>query len=215
MKKPVSSSSIFSVQERRLLRTLSSPYKIQEYLDSIEYSDEIRYRSPRTVLRNSKAHCYDGAVFAAAALKLIGYEPLLIELLPNDNDDDHIIAPFKRFGNWGAIAKSNFVGLRYREPVYRNIRELVMSYFESYFNVKRERTLRGYTAPLNLSRFNSLQWIINDSALDAIADALDCQRRFSIISRQCIKNLAIVDQRSYTAGLLGAKISGLYKPQKG
>ncbi len=112
---------------------------------------DVRERS----LTIAVAHCFDGCLFAAAALRHIGYPPLIVELLPTDRDDDHLIAVYKLRGAWGAVAKSNFAGLTYREPIYRNLRELVMSYFEQYYNVAREKTLRGYTAPLDLRTFDA------------------------------------------------------------
>jgi hypothetical protein len=204
--------TFFTKKERAVFRKVSSPYKIQEFLDSIEYSAESRYRSPRSVLRDGKAHCYDGAIFAAAALQLLGYTPRIVEILPNDHDDDHIIAVFRRGTCWGAIAKSNFAGLRYREPVYRTLRELMMSYFESYYNVKRERTMIGYTAPLNLHRFNTLHWHTEDAAMEAIGDALDEVRMYQILSSTQRKQLMPVHKHFAAAGLFGAKEIGLYKP---
>jgi hypothetical protein len=198
--------------EFKISGRLSSPFKIQEFLDAIPYSTEKRYRCPKSVLQDNKAHCYDGAVFAAAALQMIGYLPLLVEMLPNDRDDDHILAIFRQGNNWGAVAKSNFTGLRYREPVYRSLRELIMSYFESYFNIAGERTLIGYTAPLNLIRFNDIHWKINDGAMDIIAKALDNVRRYRIVSPAMARKLTRVDLRSYKAGLLSSKQSGLFKP---
>ena len=123
---------ILTKSELQLFVKLKTPFKVQEFLDSIPYSDEERYRCPRSVLQDRKAHCYDGAVFAAAALRMIGYPPLLVDMLPNNRDDDHILAVFRRKKRWGAVAKSNFSGLRFREPVYRGLHELIMSYFESY-----------------------------------------------------------------------------------
>jgi hypothetical protein len=202
----------FTRNELRIFAKLTSPFKIQEFLDSLPYSDEDRYRCPRSVLHENIAHCYDGAVFAASALRMIGYPPLLVEILPNDRDDDHILAVFQQSSKWGALAKSNFVGLRYREPVYHSLQELIMSYFESYFNIARERTLIGYTAPLNLKRFDALNWMVNDTAMDAIGDALDRGRKFRVITPAIARKLSHVDMRSYKAGLLGAKSSGLYKP---
>jgi hypothetical protein len=206
--------SIFNKTELKVFQQLTSPFKIQEFLDSLPYSDEERYRCPRSVLRDTKAHCYDGAVLAAAALRRIGYEPLLVEMLPNNRDDDHILALFRKENRWGAIGKSNFVGLRYREPVYQDLRELIMSYFESYFNIAGERTLVGYTAPLNLNRFNDLSWEINDSAMETIANALNSVRSYCILTPAISRKLTRVDTRSYKAGLLGAKTSGLYNPKK-
>jgi hypothetical protein len=202
----------FTKEERAVFRKVSSPSKIQEFLDAIEYSDESRYRSPRSVIRDGKAHCYDGAIFAAAALQFIGYVPRIVEILPNEHDDDHIIAVFRRETCWGAIAKSNFAGLRYREPVYRSLQELMMSYFESYYNVKRERTMIGYTAPLNLNRFNSCHWQIDDAVMEAIGDALDEVRTYQILSSTQRKQLTLVHKHFAEAGLFGAKETGLFKP---
>jgi hypothetical protein len=204
--------SLLHKKELKVFSQLTSPVKIQSFLDSLPYSDEDLYRCPRSVLLDNKAHCYDGAIFAAAALQMIGFPPLLVEMLPNDRDDDHILAVFRQGKCWGAVAKSNFVGLRYREPVYRKLRELIMSYFESYFNIAGERTLIGYTAPLNLNRFNKLDWLIHDSAMDVIGDALNGVRNYRIITQAMARKLTRVDKRSYKAGLLGSKQSGLFKP---
>jgi hypothetical protein len=204
--------SLLNKKELKVFSRLTSFFKIQEFLDSLPYSKEERYRCPRSVLLHNKAHCYDGAVFACAALQMLGFPPLLVEMLPNDRDDDHILAVFRQGKQWGAVAKSNFVGLRYREPVYRDLRELIMSYFESYFNIAAERTLIGYTAPLNLNRFNNLNWLVNDAAMNVIGDALDNNRKYRIILPAMAQKLTRVDKRSYRAGLLGSKQSGLYIP---
>jgi hypothetical protein len=204
--------SLLHKKELKVFSQLTSPVKIQKFLDSLPYSTEERYRCPRSVLLDNKAHCYDGAVLAAAALQMIGFPPLLVEMLPNDRDDDHILAVFRQKKCWGAVAKSNFVGLRYREPVYRSLRELIMSYFESYFNIAGERTLLGYTASLNLSRFDKFDWLIHDSAMDVIDDALNGVRKYRIMTPAMTRKLTCVDKRSYKAGLLGSKHSGLFKP---
>jgi hypothetical protein len=203
--------SLLTKKERKVFSRLTSPVKIQGFLDSLTYSDEERYRCPRSVLKDNKAHCYDGAMLAAAALQMIGYPPLLVEILPNNRDDDHILAVFRHGNYWGAMAKSNFVGLRYREPVYRSLRELIMSYFESYFNIAGERTMLGYTAPLNLQRFDNLNWFIQDSTMDIIGEALNNIRKYRIMTPAIARKLSRVDQRSYKAGLLGAKQSGIFK----
>jgi hypothetical protein len=203
---------ILTKTELRTFSKLLSPFKIQEFLDSIPYSDEERYRCPRSVLQDRKAHCYDGAVFAAAALRAIGYPPLLVDMLPNQRDDDHIIAVFRHKNRWGSVAKSNFSGLRFREPVYRGMRELIMSYFESYYNIAGEKTLVGYTAPLNLNRFNPHDWLVNDESMDAIAKGLDDSRTYRILTPAMARQLSAVDKRSYHAGLLGANHKGLFQP---
>jgi hypothetical protein len=204
----------WSAGERRILRRLTTPMKIQEYLDGLPYSSEKTYRSPRSVLRDRKAHCFDGAVFAAAALREIGQPPLILELIPNKRDDDHLLAPFRAGGRWGAVSKSNFVLLRYREPVYRTLRELVLSYFEGYFNLARERTLRGFGAPLNLAGFDRLGWPFADGAMLEIARALDGCRRTQLVTPAMARKLTAVDRCSFRAGTLGVSHAGAYKPKK-
>jgi hypothetical protein len=199
--------------ERRIMDGLTSPVEIQCFLDAVPYSTDPFYRAPLRVLRDRKAHCFDGALFGAAALRRIGYPPLIVDLLPNDRDDEHLLAVFRQNRRWGAVAKSNFVGLRFREPVYRTIGELVMSYFEPYFNVDRERTLRGYTRPLNLKPFDRLTWMTRDEHLERIAERIDHVRRFSLLTDEMAAQLSLVDDRSYWAGLLGADDAGLFKPK--
>jgi len=192
---------------------LDSPVAIQTFLEGIAYSAEEIYRCPRSVLRDGKGHCYDGAVLAAAALRRIGFPPLIVELLPwVGHDDDHILAVFKVDGRWGAVAKSNFVGLRYRDPVYFSLRELVMSYFEVYFNLKREKTLRGYTLPLNLARFDRLRWTTRDETMEEIATGLERSRKVEILTPRMAERLPLLDARSFEAGLLGSDPEGLRKP---
>jgi hypothetical protein len=198
--------------EQRIMAELASPPQIQEFLDRTSYSTEDIYRCPLRVLRERRAHCFDGAVFAAAALRRLGSPPLVLELIPNERDDDHLIALYKRGGLWGAVAKSNFVGLRFREPVFRNLRELVLSYFEQFFNVAGEKTLRAYTLPLDLTRFDPLGWTVADEPMDRIAEALDRNRRVSIITDEAVRHLSLADERSRKAGLLGADEAGLFRP---
>jgi hypothetical protein len=204
--------SVLTRAEARLVSGLTTPTKIQSFLDSIEYSEEIRYRCPLSVLRDGKGHCFDGALFAAAMLRRIGHPPLITDIIPNDNDDDHILALYRIHGHWGAVAKSNYTGLRFREPVYRTLRELILSYFEDFFNAIGEKTMRAYTRPLNLTAFDRLGWMTNDEALDAIGERLDEIQKFKPLTLGMIRNLSFADQRSVQAGLLGAKAAGLFKP---
>jgi len=194
------------------LKALTSPAKIQSFLDTLTYSADPIYRCPKRVLADGVAHCFDGALFAAAALRRIGYPALLLDILPNGNDDDHLLALFKQRNHWGAIAKSNFVGLRFREPVFRNLRELVLSYFEQYYNVEREKTLRGYTLPLSLKAFDKNNWLTEDDAMELIAQRLDRSRRICLLTPEMEANLSPVDDRSYHAGLIGVNEAGLYRP---
>lgn len=200
--------------EARSLARLTSPLKIQAFLDSIDYSEEVRYRCPLTVLRDMKGHCFDGAVFAAAMLRRIGHSPLILDIIPNDNDDDHILALYKTNGHWGAVAKSNYTGLRFREPIHRTIRELILTYFEVFFNSIGEKTMRAYTRPLNLKEFDRLHWETNDETMDAIGERLDEIQKIKPVTQAMIRNLSFADERSVKAGLMGAKAAGLFKAKK-
>ena len=200
--------------ERRVIERLTTPNKIQSFLDDLPYSTEDIYRCPLRVLRDRTGHCFDGALFAAAMLRRSGHAPLILDMLPNDRDDDHVLALFKHHGHWGAVANSNFAGLRFREPIYRTLRELVLSYFEQYYNVEREKTLRGYTRPLNLRTFDKYEWMTRDEPLEKIADRLDTIQRFPIVTGAMIAGLSPVDERSYRAGLMGARRGGLYQPPR-
>jgi len=203
---------VLTESEHQFISTLTTPAKIQAFLDELPYSTEHIYRCPLRVLRERMAHCFDGALFAAATLRRLGYPPLIMDMLPNDRDDDHMLAIYERCGHWGAIAKSNFVGLRFREPIYRTLRELVMSYFEQFYNLEREKTLRSYTVPLSLKAFDALDWMTKDDFLDHIAQKLDRIRRVPLLTEPMISALSLVDERSYRAGLMGANETGLYKP---
>jgi hypothetical protein len=202
----------FETRERKIMVQLSNPFKIQAFLDKLAYSTEDIYRCPLRVLRERTAHCFDGALFAAAALRRIGFPPLVTELVPNDRDDVHLLALYKVDGHWGAVAKSNFVGLRFREPIYRSLRELALSYFEPYYNLAYEKTLRGVKRPLNLEVFAGSEWMVSDGPLDEIARRLDDRREIPLITARMCRGLSPVDERSYRAGLLGANVAGLYKP---
>ena len=201
-------------QERQAISRLTTPAKIQAFLDDIPYSSEERYRSPLTVLRERCGHCFDGALFAAALLRRLGHAPRILDMLPNTRDDDHVLALFQREGYWGALAKSNFAGLRFREPVYRTLRELVLSYFESYYNIAGEKTLRGYTVPLNLAAYDKIHWMTSDDRLDDIGVRLGTLRTVKLLTPRMVAALNRVDQRRYQAGMLGVNEAGLYKPPK-
>jgi len=193
-----------------LFKGFSSPEKIQAFLDQIPYSIDHFYRCPERVVRDKKAHCFDGAIFAAAALRNSGYRPLLMQLRAV-RDDDHILALFKYNNYWGAIGKSNCAGLRFREPIFRTLRELALSYFEFYFNTKSEKTLRAYSGTLNLSIFDKINWIHDDAAMELIAKKIDKIRHYPILTLSMVRNLIMVDKRTYAAGMLGADERGLYQ----
>ena len=199
-------------EEILLLGSFRDPWAVQEFLDSIEYNPNEECRSPRWVMKKRAAHCFEGALFAAAALEFIGYRPLIVDMRAV-NDDDHVIAVFREGVFWGAVAKSNFTTLRYREPVYRSLRELVMSYFDFYFNVKGEKTLRSYSRPFDLRFYNSRNWATADEDLEYIGDKIESLYHWPVISDKMVAKLKIAGKSLLEAGLLGSKPEGLFKPE--
>jgi len=185
-------------------RRLNTPARVQQFLDEIPYNTELdgeTFRSPRLVLRDRTANCIEGAVLAAAALRVQGEAPLVMDLTAV-HDEDHVIAVFKRRGLWGAIATSKFTGLRYREPVYRSLRELAMSYFEHYFNLEGERTLRGHGRPVNLARFARPHWMTSEAPLWPIAHHLERIPHVGLVPAGIGRRLTPLDGRLRAAGLL-------------
>ena len=154
-------------KEEGIFKRLSTPTKIQDFINSIPNNFEKNGEtcmSPRRVLREKKAHCIEGAMFSASALWYHGKSPLVVHFA-TDRDEDHVIAVFKESGYWGAISKSNHSLMRYRDPIYKTLRELCMSYFNEYFMYENGRkTLIGYTKPINLSRFGK-NWITSEKDL--------------------------------------------------
>ena len=193
-----------------LFKGLDSPYHIQQFLDRLDYDDRPGTRSPLWTAREGTANCFEGALFAAAALRALGHRPLLVDLVGR-NDDDHVIAVFKRRGHWGAVAKSNFAVLRYREPVYRTVRELAMSYFDVCFNTKRRKSLRSYSLPLSLARFDARHWVTTEEDIGYIGDALNAARHVPLITPWMARELSPADPWLHRSVYLGAKRSGIYK----
>lgn len=192
----------FSGAELRKLRSLKTPHGIQRYLDNMPYHLADTAWSPRRVLREGTAHCLEGAIFAAAALRANGFPPLIVDL-EAEHDTDHVIAVYRVDGHWGAIAKSNFTGCRFREPVHRNLRELALSYFNLYFNMRRERSLRTFSRPVNLARFDRLQWMTTEKPVWFIVDYLFEIHHYRLLSKNIAKKLNRVDERLFRAECLG------------
>jgi hypothetical protein len=183
---------------------LNTPFAIQEYLESMPYIGEERNRSPLQVMEDRQCHCLDGGFFAALALWRIGFKPLLIDIVPAPNkDDDHVLAIFQVDGRWGALAKSNYVNLGFREPVYKNLRELVMTYFEHYVSINKEKTLRGYTRPLDASHYTYLNWAWDEAGANQLYHEYFYGRKtISLISARMAKHLNPLTDRAYAAETL-------------
>jgi len=196
-------------EERAALAALDTPARIQDFLDATPYTTDHQTRSPRRVLRDRCAHCTEGAIFAAAALRFHGRPPLIMDLRA-ENDDDHVITVYQWRGRWGSVAKSNFAGLRYREPIFRNARELALSYFEEYFNTLGEKSLRAYSRPFDLSALDDTNWMTTERDLEFVGMRLDRVRHYPLLDAEAVRNMRPVDKRMYDAGFLGTDMAGVY-----
>lgn len=186
---------------RKKFLSLDTPFAIQEYLDSMPYIAEERDRSPLNVMLDAQCHCLDGGFLAALALWRIGFKPQLIDIVPDPGkDDDHVLALYQVDGRWGAVAKSNYVNLGFREAVYKNLRELVMTYFEHYVSVHQEKVLRGYTRPLDASRYTHLNWAWDEEGANQLYYKYFYGRKaIPLITKRMAKRLNLVTDRVYAA----------------
>lgn len=189
-------------EELHVLEKLNTPVKVQEYLDSIPSNKEHggeTCMSPRRVLRERKAHCIEGALLACTAFKLAGRKPLILNLKVSRDDDDHIVTLFKENGYWGAVSKTNHAVLRYRDPVYRTVRELAMSYFHEYFLTDGgKKTMLGYSRPINLNRFGT-KWITEDRDLWDIAEYIYDSYHHPAVpekNKKLLRNASALEQKA-------------------
>lgn len=197
----------FNKKELRVLKSLNTPQKVQSFLNNLPFRFEKKdtYNSPRKILRERRAHCFDGALLGAAALWINGEKPLLLDLKvaesanPRKRDVDHVIVLFQRFNRWGAISKTNHAVLRYREPIYKSVHELAMSYFHEYFMKSGEKTLRSFSKPFALSKFGR-EWLTAEKDLYYLVEALDNSPHSQILSSKQIKNLRQADKIEIKAG---------------
>ena len=196
----------FSSEELALFRTLSRPEKIQQFLDEgLNYNKEPggpTCRSPRRILRDRVAHCMEGALLAAAAFRMHGLPPVIVDM-EAVRDDDHLLAVFRHGRFWGAVGKSNYAGLRFREPVFRSLRELVMSYYPYYFNLDGEFSLRTYSRPVDLRRFDLINWMTAEDELWAISDYLYEMPHRRLLTPAQERKRRRADRRLFESGLVG------------
>jgi hypothetical protein len=186
--------SALTALQRRAFLALTTPDKIQGFLDRIKYREEDTYRCPLTTMKTGKGCCFEGALLGAAALARLGHPPLIVTLFARD-DDDHVLAIYKKNGCFGCVAKSIYPCLRSRQPVYRTLRELVMSYFEFYYNKKGRRTLQSFSQrPLNLDKFDKKNWLEKDETIKLINDALDRSEKSGIVSWSAASRMPGVDR---------------------
>jgi hypothetical protein len=192
-----------SAADLRTLRSLKTPLRIQRFVDELTYDYSDSARSPRRTLRERRGHCLEGALLAAAALRVQGHPPLVMDL-EAVRDDDHVIALYREHGLWGGIAKSNFAGLRFRAPVYRTLRELALSYFDHYYNLRGERTLRNYSQAVNLAQLDSQHWMTAEEDVWCVTDLLMAARHYPLVPDKVIRTLPRLDRRSFEAGQHGS-----------
>lgn len=200
-------------EELRQLRPLNTPKKIQDFLNTIPHNFEPKGDtciSPRRVLRERRAHCIEGAMLAAVALRLHGMLPLVMDLRATDHDFDHVVTLFQKGKFWGAISKTNHGVLRFREPIYQSVRELAMSYFHEYFLNDGRKTLRSFSVPVDLSRFDKKGWITAEEDVWYIPQAVDDAKHFDILTKSQIAGLRLADRVEREMG----KITEWQKPGK-
>jgi hypothetical protein len=184
--------SVLSAAEIKTFRRLSSPQRIQDFIDSLAINmerDARTYMSPRRVLATGQAHCVEGAMLAAAALAFHGERPLLLDFQAAYDDEDHVVAMFRANRHWGAISKTNHPGLRYRDPIHHSVRGLAASYFHEYYLWDGRKSLRFYSKPFDLSRYPPASWITADEDLDWLVHALDASAHSPIIPRGNLRKL--------------------------
>lgn len=186
----------------RRLRALKTPARIQKFIDALPYQYADTAWSPQRVLRERQGHCLEGALLAAAALRVNGHPPLVMDL-EAVRDDDHVVALYRERGLWGGIAKSNFAGLRFRAPIYRTLRELALSYFEHYYNLRGERTLRSYSRAVNLERLDGQRWMTAEEDVWCVPELLIAAPHYPLFPHNVARTLPRLDRRSFEAGMHG------------
>lgn len=192
-------------EELDILRKINTPIKIQNFLDTLPRNlekDGETCMCPRRVLQEKKAHCIEGAMLAAAALWLHGHKPLLLDLRASLGDEDHVVALYKINGYWGAISKTNHASLRFRDPIYKTVRELALSYFHEYFiNENGKKSLRAYSNPFDLRKFGK-GWLIDDDEVFDMVVALDDGIHHDLIPKDNMRHIRKADAMERKAGLL-------------
>lgn len=199
----------WTARERRILASLKTPAHIQRYLDELDYDEEAGLASPRVVMREGKAQCVSGVLFACAALRELGHAPKLM-YIDAVTDDSHCLAVYECNGLWGSVAKSNFTTLRSRDPIFPYL-ALGLSYFDGYYNQYGKRTMRSFTEPVDLERFEPRGWRFDEGHLMYIDRAIDAAPKAWKLPRSTVKNISPVSEALRQAGLLGSNPAGLWR----
>ncbi len=188
---------------RRSIDKLKTPFDVQQFLESMTYKGEVRDRSPLNVILDKQCHCLDGGFLGALLLWKLGFKPLVIDIRPDPGvDDDHVLALYQYDGHWGAVAKSNYIFLGFREAVHKNLRELVMTYFAHYANIHAIVSLRGYTRPFDISKFPLTDWTVNEENANKIYKKFYTYRPIPVITKKMANRLNPLTERQYAAETL-------------
>jgi hypothetical protein len=199
----------WTARERRVLASLRTPAHIQKFLDELPYDERGGPVSPRGVLRIGKAQCFSGVLFACAALRELGHPPRMM-WIDAVEDDGHALALYQVDGMWGSVAKSNFTTIRSREPIYTYL-ALGLSYFDGFFNQYGKRTMRAFTVPVELERFEKRGWRFDDGPMTYIDRAVDTAQREWALPRKSVRHVSRVSESLRKAGLMGANPMGLWR----
>lgn len=186
------------------LARLRTPERIQDFVNGLRWNHERGGGTARSVaqaLRHGEAQCIEGAFVGACALWLAGEPPLLMDMGAARGDVDHIVALFKRGRFWGGISKSNSPFLRYRDPIYRSLRELSLSYFPQYVKLRR-KTLRTYSVAVDLRRYDPAIWVTHPGFCHEMVDTLTGARHFSILPPNAAQHLRPIDEIEARSNLL-------------
>ncbi len=192
----------FTKKEKLFLKKLNTPTKVQDFINGLEFNFEKSgetLKSPLFTLRAHNAHCFEGALLGAYILSQHGFTPYLVHLKSVKDDYDHVIAPFKIGGFWGALSKTNHAVLRYREPIYKNIRELALSYFHEYFLNNGQKTLRQYSGLFNLNNLKK-DWVNREGNLWYIDKKLDKIKHYDIVPKAYLKKLRKAEKIEIASG---------------
>lgn len=201
---------------RKKFNSLKTPFAIQAYLDTITYKGEPRDRSPLNVMLDHQGHCLDGGFLAALCLWRIGYKPLLVDIVPDPGvDDDHVLALYQIDGRWGALAKTNYVFLGFREAVHKNVRELVMTYFEHYVSIHKRKVLTGYLRPFDASRYTYLNWAWDEAGANTLYHKHFYGRKpVPLITKDMAKRLSPATDKFYEAETLHTNLAESFGNRK-
>ena len=182
--------ALLTPAEHRLFARLDTPQKIQTFIERLPPNFELKgdtCMSPRRVLKLRTAHCAEAAILAVAALVYHGKQAWLVDIQALPSDQDHIVTLFKERGLWGAISKTNHAILRWRDPIYRSPRELVMSYAHEYCLNGGKKSMLAFSRPFSLARYAPKRWLIPLEELQWLMDEVDASPHVPLAPKAALR----------------------------